>query len=75
MANISLQPLAEHPEHFDTVVEWLRGEWAMEPGETFEWLQPGCERPGALLAMSGARPVGVLGFRRHQSRFQHSPEL
>ena len=62
-------PLSEVPHHLDAVAQWVWDEWrGSHSSQTFEEvrsiLQGRATAPPTLIALDGAVPVGVLGFRR-----------
>jgi GNAT superfamily N-acetyltransferase len=65
---MQIDRLDEHPGFLDIAVRWLHDEW---PGsapehETVAMLRGVGGIPPALVAISGGKPVGVLGFKRHE---------
>jgi predicted N-acetyltransferase YhbS len=62
-------PLTEVPHHVETVTHWIWDEWrGAYAGETFEGIRKILlgrpTNPPTVVALDGAAPVGVLGFRR-----------
>ncbi len=70
-----IEPLESHPEALGAVTSWLQLQWAIDPSDSLSFLPPATDRPGALLAFESSTPIGVLGYKRHQSKFQAKPEL
>lgn len=61
-------PLAERPQHLDTVARWVWEQWRDHSGLSqaqtkTRLLDPG-DCPATLLAEEGNAAVGVLGFQR-----------
>ncbi len=75
MTDFSIEPLSDYPQHTDTVIGWLFDEWEIDRSDSLSWLSPSEDRPGALLAILEARPIGVLAYKRSQAGFQSVPEL
>jgi predicted N-acetyltransferase YhbS len=62
-------PLADCPQHVDTVTQWLWDEWggayaAQTQEQVRKTLLGRPTNPPTLVALERAEPVGVLGFRR-----------
>ena len=67
VTDIAILSLSERPDDLQTVARWIWEEWGTRTlEETAGQLAdpPGC--PPTLLAVAGAAPVGVVGFRRFQ---------
>ncbi len=60
--------LAERPQHVDTVVGWVWGQWRGHSGlseaQTRARLLDSADCPPTLIAEEDEKPAGVLGFHR-----------
>ena len=72
---VVIAELSARAEHSDRVLGWLRRTWD-DPDNVFaRTLTPAKGRPGALVAIVGDTPCGVLTFRRYQSNSHSQVEL
>jgi len=67
--------LAAHPPHSACVLSWLRSTWGDDGDEFAATISPVEDRPGALIALAGDTPIGVLAFKRYRTPLQMKPEL
>ena len=74
--SVEILRLSDRPDHVATAAGWLFEQWGKDPLESYEAvLQDHDRRPAALLALSGGKPIGVVGFTRHQLEGQERDEL
>ena len=68
MAQITIEPVANHPGIHETVAQWLWSEWGNPHNQgLFRSLVAHCRGdgiPALFAAFSGGRPVGVVGLFR-----------
>ncbi|MEM9364689.1 MAG: GNAT family N-acetyltransferase [Planctomycetota bacterium] len=70
-----LAELSKYPLHRESVLRWLRDTWSDEDDPFSSTLEPDPSRPGALIALSAAEPLGVLSFKRFRAASQTEPTL
>ena len=66
----------QHPEHAETVVDWLEGEWTDSTSDEYMQTLVGInDCPPALIAVSGDEPIAVLGYKLYPLTEPNSMEL
>ena len=75
MQSLTIADLSKHPNHLARVLDWLYSTWSDENNEFNDALILGSDRPGALLALIGDDPGGVIAFKRYKAVMQTRPEL